>query len=137
MFGEAAHDQSLEVGRDGRAELQRRRQRFTVKVVLADLADVAAGKDRCSRAITVEELISAHRHGTLHEVFGCRTAAVITPVGELGLKGETLVVNGGQPGVLAKCLLTAITDVQYGRAPDTHGWMTVVQPGSRLHRLAG
>jgi branched-chain amino acid aminotransferase len=78
------------------------------------------------RTITVEELLSAQRHGTLREVFGCGTAAVITPVGQLGWKDETLVVNGGQPGPLAKRFFEAITDIQYGRAPDTHGWMTVV-----------
>jgi len=86
----------------------------------------AWGLQTSERAIGVDELISAHRHGTLREVFGCGTAAVITPVGELGWKGERLVVNGGQPGVLARRLLDAITDVQYGRAPDQHGWMTLV-----------
>jgi len=86
----------------------------------------AWGLQTSERAIGVDELIAAHRHGTLREVFGCGTAAVITPVGELGWKGERLVVNGGQPGELARRLLTAITDVQYGRAPDEHGWMTLV-----------
>ena len=50
------------------------------------------------RPIGMEEIISAHRRGDLREVFGCGTAAVITPVGELGWKGESLVVNDGQPG---------------------------------------
>ena len=78
------------------------------------------------RSITVDELVAAQRAGTLREVFGCGTAAVVTPVGELGWKDERLVVNGGQPGELATRLFKAITDVQYGRAPDTHGWMTQV-----------
>lgn len=78
------------------------------------------------RSLTVDELIAAQRNGTLREVFGCGTAAVITPVGQLGWKTETLLVNGGEPGELARRLFTAITDVQYGRAPDTHGWMTTV-----------
>jgi branched-chain amino acid aminotransferase len=77
------------------------------------------------RSITIEELLAAQRDGSLREVFGCGTAAVITPVGELAWKGETLLVNGGQPGDLAKRLFAAITDVQYGRVPDAHGWMTV------------
>lgn len=78
------------------------------------------------RSLTVDELIGAQRNGTLREVFGCGTAAVITPVGQLGWKSETLLVNGGEPGALAKRLFAAITDVQYGRSPDTHGWMTTV-----------
>jgi len=72
----------------------------------------------------MEELVAAHRDGTLREVFGCGTAAVITPVGALGWKGEDLVVNGGKPGEVSRRLYDAITDIQYGRAPDTHGWMT-------------
>jgi branched-chain amino acid aminotransferase len=79
------------------------------------------------RPIGMEELISAHRSGTLREVFGCGTAAVITPVGELGWKGETIMINGGRPGEAAGRLFEAITAIQYGRAPDKHGWMTDVE----------
>ncbi len=84
------------------------------------------GVPASERQLTIDELLAAHRDGNLREVFGCGTAAVITPVGELGWKGETLSINGGQPGELAKRLFKAITDVQYGRIPDTHGWMTPV-----------
>lgn len=86
----------------------------------------AWGIKATERAIAIDELLGAQRDGSLREVFGCGTAAVITPVGELGWKGETLIVNGGKPGELARRLFTAITDIQYGRAPDTHGWMTLV-----------
>lgn len=78
------------------------------------------------RALSIDELLAARQAGRLREVFGCGTAAVITPVGELGWKDQKLTINEGQPGELARRLLKAITDVQYGRAPDTHGWMTVV-----------
>jgi branched-chain amino acid aminotransferase len=84
------------------------------------------GLQASERAIGMEELIAAHRAGTLGEVFGCGTAAVITPVGALGWKGEDIVINDGKPGELSKRLYDAITDVQYGRAPDTHGWMTTL-----------
>ena len=79
------------------------------------------------RPLGMEELLRAHRGGTLRELFGCGTAAVITPVGTLGWKGEDVVVNGGQPGEIATRLLEAITAIQYGREPDKHGWMTEVQ----------
>ena len=78
------------------------------------------------RPLGMEELLRAHKAGWLKELFGCGTAAVITPVGTLGWKGEDIVVNGGQPGDVARRLFGAITDIQYGRAPDTHGWMTEV-----------
>ena len=79
------------------------------------------------RRLTIDELRAAHRAGWLREVFGCGTAAVITPVGELGSAQGSIVVNGGQPGPLARRLFDAITDVQYGRAPDRLGWMIDVE----------
>ena len=78
------------------------------------------------RPIGMEELIAAHRAGTLREVFGCGTAAVITPVGTLGWKGEDMVIDDGKPGEIAQRLFDAITGVQSGREPDKHGWMTTL-----------
>jgi branched-chain amino acid aminotransferase len=76
------------------------------------------------RPLGMEEIVSAHRAGSLREIFGCGTAAVITPVSALGWKGEDLVVSGGEPGEVSRRLFDAIGAVQYGRAPDPHGWMT-------------
>ncbi|HEY0707084.1 MAG TPA: branched-chain amino acid aminotransferase [Polyangia bacterium] len=76
------------------------------------------------RRILVEELLRAQRNGSLKEVFGTGTAAVISPVGELGWKEQSFRVGDGQPGEISKRLFAAITDVQYGRAPDPDGWMT-------------
>ena len=78
------------------------------------------------RPIGMEELIAAHRAGTLREVFGCGTAAVITPVGWLGWKGEDIAVNDGKPGEVSKRLFDAITGIQSGREPDRHGWITIL-----------
>jgi len=78
------------------------------------------------RPIGMEELIAAHRAGTLREVFGCGTAAVITPVGTLGWKGEEIVINKGEPGEASQRLFDAITGVQQGREPDKHGWITLL-----------
>jgi branched-chain amino acid aminotransferase len=78
------------------------------------------------RRLTIDELLQAESDGRLSEMFGCGTAAVITPVGQLGWKDRTLTINGGQPGKLAERLFSAITDVQYGRAADSHGWITEI-----------
>jgi branched-chain amino acid aminotransferase len=78
------------------------------------------------RPLGMEELLRAHRGGSLREIFGCGTAAVITPVGTLGWKGEDVTVNGGEPGEIAHRLREAITAIQYAREPDKHGWMTEV-----------
>jgi branched-chain amino acid aminotransferase len=79
------------------------------------------------RRILVEELLRAQRSGALKEVFGTGTAAVISPVGELGWKGQTFKVADGRPGEVSQKLFNAITDIQYGRAPDPEGWITMVE----------
>lgn len=76
------------------------------------------------RPITVAELRAAAAAGTLQEVWGAGTAAVISPVGLLGSAQGEIVVGDGQPGEIARRLNAAITAVQYGEAEDRHGWMT-------------
>jgi len=84
------------------------------------------GFQASERPIGMEELIRAHSAGKLREVFGCGTAAVITPVGSLGWKGEDIAINDGKPGEASQRLFDAITGVQYGREPDKHGWITLL-----------
>jgi branched-chain amino acid aminotransferase len=74
------------------------------------------------RPITIDELIEAAHRGTLKEMWGTGTAAVISPVGELAYRGEHIVLNGGRIGELTQRLYDTIVGIQYGTAPDTHGW---------------
>ena len=78
------------------------------------------------RRVSIDELKHAHRRGDLAEVFGTGTAAVISPVGLLGFPDGTLTVGKGQPGPVAEKLYGALTDIQYGRAADRHGWMVPI-----------
>jgi branched-chain amino acid aminotransferase len=77
------------------------------------------------RHVTVEELVAASRAGTLQEVFGTGTAAVIAPVGELGL-GDARMRLPAAPGEVATRLYDTITGIQYGELPDPHGWLTAL-----------
>jgi branched-chain amino acid aminotransferase len=79
------------------------------------------------RPISIDDLREAAHRGTLREVWGTGTAAVISPVGELAYKSERIVVNGGQIGELTRKLYDAIVDIQYGVAPDPHGWTLVLE----------
>src|SRR5437660_2499852 len=74
------------------------------------------------RAISIDEVARAARDGSLREVWGTGTAAVISPVGELAYAGERIVINGGKVGELTQKLYDAIVGIQYATAPDTHGW---------------
>jgi len=81
------------------------------------------------RPISIEEVIAAAQAGRL-EMWGTGTAAVISPVGELGFKGERYVINGGKTGALTQKLYDTIVGIQYGTAPDPHGWARPL--GNRL-----
>jgi len=74
------------------------------------------------RPITIDEVVAAAHTGTLEEAWATGTAAVISPVGELAYKGERIPVNGGRTGPFAQKLYDTIVGIQYGTAPDTHGW---------------
>jgi branched-chain amino acid aminotransferase len=78
------------------------------------------------RPLPMKELISAHTAGTLKEVFGTGTAAVISSVGELATAKEKLVINGGKVGPISQKLYEEISSIQRGARPDTHQWMMVV-----------
>jgi branched-chain amino acid aminotransferase len=79
------------------------------------------------RRITIDEVMSSIKSGSMTEVFGTGTAAVISPVGELFHKGETVFINDNKIGPVARKLFDAITAIQYGEAPDTFGWVHHVE----------
>src|SRR5499425_2682735 len=78
------------------------------------------------RQISIDDVVHAHRRGTLKEVWGTGTAAVISPVGELAYKGERMVINDGAIGPLTQKLYDAIVGIQYAKVPDPHAWTVEV-----------
>jgi branched-chain amino acid aminotransferase len=79
------------------------------------------------RPVTIDEVMQAGRDGTLREMWGTGTAAVVSPVGVLGYKGEQVTINSGQTGELTQRLYDTITAIQYGRSNDPHGWVSEVR----------
>ena len=78
------------------------------------------------RKISADELIEAQHNGTLEEVFGTGTAAVISPVGKLRYKDDVMDINGGNIGELSQKLYDTITGIQLGRLEDNRGWRVKV-----------
>ena len=78
------------------------------------------------RQVSIDEVVEAHGRGTLEEVWGTGTAAVISPVGELAYKGKKMVINGGRIGPLTQRLYDSIVAIQYGQAPDPDGWTLTI-----------
>ncbi len=74
------------------------------------------------RLLSIEELEAAMENGTLEEAWGCGTAAVISPIGELAYKGKKYSVCGGKIGEVTQHLYDTLTGIQWGRIEDTFGW---------------
>ena len=73
--------------------------------------------------VPIDELLADIRAGRVTEAFGTGTAAVVSPVGVLGYKGEEVVVGGGVVGPVTQRLYDTLTGIQYGRLPDPFGWV--------------
>jgi branched-chain amino acid aminotransferase len=81
------------------------------------------------RRLAIDEVLEAQKAGKLDEAFGTGTAAVISPIGELNDNGEIYTVNEGKIGSIAQKLYDNLTGIQWGKLPDTKGWITPVCEG--------
>ncbi len=73
------------------------------------------------RKISVKEVVEAAKNGSLKEMFGAGTAAVVSPISAFGYEG----VDYDLPELkdsYASLLKKRITDIQYNRAEDKFGW---------------
>ena len=61
--------------------------------------------------------------GELTEVFGCGTAAVITPIGAVDGASGGWTIGDGTPGPVTQRLKSELIDIQYGHKPDPFGWI--------------
>ncbi|GAE82205.1 branched-chain amino acid aminotransferase [Bacteroides reticulotermitis] len=76
------------------------------------------------RPVPEEEL------ATFEEAGACGTAAVISPIQRIDdlEKDKSYVISkDGKPGPICTKLYNKLRDIQYGDAPDTHGWVTIVE----------
>jgi len=78
------------------------------------------------RAISIEEILASYAAGTLQEVFGIGTAAIIAPIACIGYRDKELTIPTGAPDGLAKQLRTRLLNIQTGKEPDTHNWLLTI-----------
>lgn len=79
------------------------------------------------RRITIDEVMEAGKNGTLQEVFGTGTAAVISPVKEIHHREQSVSVHETGRGPLGQKLYDTITGIQSGRLDDPFGWVYPVK----------
>lgn len=74
------------------------------------------------RLISIDELEDALENGKLEEAWGCGTAAVVSPIGELCYKDKKFAINDGKIGTVTQHLYDVLTGIQWGKVEDTYGW---------------
>jgi branched-chain amino acid aminotransferase len=77
--------------------------------------------------IDIHEVMRDIEAGKITEAFGMGTGAVIAPVGCLGYRGRKYTLSSGEVGPVARKLFKALTDIQYGRAPDPYCWTRLIE----------
>ena len=82
----------------------------------------ALGYEISEEQLDVNEILRDIKSGKVTEVFGCGTAAVISPVGKLSFRDEEYLINKNQSGPVARKLYDELTGIQYGTKEDRFGW---------------
>jgi branched-chain amino acid aminotransferase len=75
------------------------------------------------RDVAIDEVVAAAENGTLKEIFGSGTAAVVSPVSHFRYKGTDHMVADGKTGEIAAKLFDEITGMQTCTRPDPYGWV--------------
>lgn len=79
------------------------------------------------RKISVQELEEAAKSGSLEEVWGTGTAAVISPVGHLRYVDEVFQIGDGGIGEVSQKLYDTVTGIQLGEIEDKFNWTVEVK----------
>lgn len=81
---------------------------------IIELARQHFGLTVVERAISIHEIIDGIAKGTVTEIFGSGTAAVVTPVGLLGYQGADHVLSMDEIGPITKQIYDTLVQIQYG-----------------------
>jgi len=73
------------------------------------------------RPVLVSEIVEAAENGSLKEIFGAGTAAVISPVSAFSYKEKTYELDKQDDGFATR-FKKELLDIQYNRSEDPFGW---------------
>jgi len=73
------------------------------------------------RRVSVLEIVEASKNGSLKEIFGAGTAAVISPVSAFSYKNEVFELEKLEAGFASR-FKKELMDIQYNRSEDPFGW---------------
>lgn len=75
------------------------------------------------RKISIDEVIEAHKAGTLEEAFGTGTAATIAHISTIGFEGKDYVLPPVQGRIFSNRVAQELDNIRKGRSEDKHNWM--------------
>ncbi len=93
---------------------------ITRKSIIEVLKD--EGYKVSERLLSIDELVAAMENGELKEAWGCGTAAVVSPIGELNYAGKSYTINNNEIGEVTRKLYDTITGIQWGKLEDKYQW---------------
>lgn len=74
------------------------------------------------RKVSVEEVVSAIKNGSLTDAFGAGTAATIAPIAKIGFRDEILVLPPIETREISNKIKKYIDDLKAGKEEDVFGW---------------
>jgi len=77
------------------------------------------------RLLNIDEVMAAHRAGTLREVFGTGTAATISMIRELRYKDYVMEFDTDK-WTVSREVKTRMNDIREGKVTDKYGWLVKV-----------
>ncbi len=79
------------------------------------------------RRISVDEVLAALSDGSMEEMWGTGTAAVVSPVGHLAYQDREYCINKNQIGPVTQKLYDTLTAIQWGKREDSHHWILPIE----------
>ena len=74
------------------------------------------------RKVSVEEIVTAARNGTLEDAFGAGTAATIAQIAIIGYRDERLELPSFETRTLSNKIKFHMEAIKLGKIPDENGW---------------
>ena len=87
-----------------------------------------------TRPLSIDEVVAAHKAGTLSEVFGTGTAAVVSHVESILYLDYEITLPPVAEREVGPWLKNQINGIRSARIPDSHGWLVEAGSPEALHR---
>ncbi len=81
------------------------------------------------RPVSIDEVVAAHQKGSLQEVFGSGTAAVVAYVSDITFRGKLMELPPQAEGHIGSMVKQEINSLRAGTIKDNRGWIVPVMRG--------